>query len=161
MSEKLHLQRNDFKYNVDTLFKRLRDNCDFADVTLACEDGQQVKAHKVILATSSPFFLNLLGINTHAHPLVFMRGLKFNDLVAILDFVYLGEVRVPSENLDSFLAIAKDLKLDGLADEATVEAEDIKESLNFPTKIERNQDSFTQVNESSMDSNEYDVTLKC
>ena len=65
MSEKLHLQRVDFKDNVDTLFRRLRDKCDFADVTLACEDGQQVEAHKVVLATSSPFFLNLLSRNTH------------------------------------------------------------------------------------------------
>ena len=28
----------------------MRDDNDFADVTLACEDGQQVEAHKVILA---------------------------------------------------------------------------------------------------------------
>ena len=28
----------------------LRDDNDFADVTLACEDAQQVEAHKVILA---------------------------------------------------------------------------------------------------------------
>ena len=67
MSEKLRLQRVDFKDNVDTLFRRLRDNCDFADVTLACADGQQVEAHRVILAASSPFFQNLLTRNIHAH----------------------------------------------------------------------------------------------
>ena len=155
MSEKLHLQRVDFKENVNTLFRRLRDKCDFADVTLACEDGQQVEAHKVILATSSPFFLNLLSRNTHAHPLVFMRGLKFNDLMAIIDFVYLGEVKVSSENLDSFLCIAKELKLEGLADEATVEARDNKESLNFATKREESQCS-QQEYESPMESNEYE-----
>ena len=31
-------------------FGNLRENNDFADVTLACEDDQQVEAHKVILA---------------------------------------------------------------------------------------------------------------
>ena len=31
-------------------FGYLRDDNDFADVTLACEDDQQVEAHKVILA---------------------------------------------------------------------------------------------------------------
>ena len=31
-------------------FGNLREDYDFADVTLACEDGQQVEAHKVILA---------------------------------------------------------------------------------------------------------------
>ena len=30
--------------------ENLSNNSDFSDVTLACEDGQQVEAHKVILA---------------------------------------------------------------------------------------------------------------
>ena len=35
-------------------FGNLIEDKDF-DVTLACEDGQQVEAHKVILAASNPF----------------------------------------------------------------------------------------------------------
>ena len=38
MSEKLYLQWNDFKENVNTAFGSLRDDQDFSDVTLACED---------------------------------------------------------------------------------------------------------------------------
>ena len=56
MSEKLCLQWNDFQDNIKGAFKNLRKENDFANVTLACEDGQQVEAHKVILAASSPFF---------------------------------------------------------------------------------------------------------
>ena len=56
MSEKLCLQWNDFKENITASFGSLRHDADFADVTLACEDGKQVVAHKVILATSSPAF---------------------------------------------------------------------------------------------------------
>ena len=56
MSEKLCLQWNDFKDNITASFGTLRRDEDFADVTLACEDGKQVEAHKVILATSSPVF---------------------------------------------------------------------------------------------------------
>ena len=56
MSEKLCLQWNDFKDNVISAFGRLRDDKEFTDVTLACEDGQQLEAHKAILASSSPFF---------------------------------------------------------------------------------------------------------
>ena len=58
--EKLCLKWNDFQENASTAFGTLRDDTEFADVTLVCEDGQQVQAHKVILASSSPFFLNLL-----------------------------------------------------------------------------------------------------
>ena len=50
MSGKLCLQWNDFKENAITAFENLREDNNFADVTLACEDGQQVEAHKVILA---------------------------------------------------------------------------------------------------------------
>ena len=48
--EKLCLQWNDFCDNVSSAFGDLRDDKEFTDVTLACEDGQQVEAHKVILA---------------------------------------------------------------------------------------------------------------
>ena len=56
MAEQLCLQWNDFKKNTIGALGRLREDKDFSDVTLACEDGQQVEAHKVILAVSSPFF---------------------------------------------------------------------------------------------------------
>ena len=114
MSEKLCLQWNDFQDNIKNAFENLRENNDFADVTLACEDGQQVEAHKVILAATSPFFQKLLRRNKHPHPLIYMRGVKSGDLLAIVDFLYHGEANVFEENLDSFLAIAKELQLKGL-----------------------------------------------
>ena len=49
-SEKLYLQWNDFKQNISSSFGELREDKDLTDVTLACEDGKQVEAHKVILA---------------------------------------------------------------------------------------------------------------
>ena len=114
MSEKLCLQWNDFQENIRSAFQNLREDSDFSDVTLACEDGQQVEAHKVILAASSPFFQKLLGRNKHPHPLIYMRGVTSDDLKAIVDFLYRGEANVCQENLDSFLAIAKELQLKGL-----------------------------------------------
>ena len=81
MSEKLCLQWNDFQENIKSAFGNLREDNDFTDVTLACEDGQLVEAHKVILAASSPFFQKLLGRNKHPHPLIYMRGMKSEDLL--------------------------------------------------------------------------------
>ena len=45
--EKLCLQWNDFRENVSSAFGDLREDNEFADVTLACEDGQQGEARKV------------------------------------------------------------------------------------------------------------------
>ena len=114
MSEKLSLKWNDFPDITSTAFGGLRNDTDFSDVTLACEDGQQVEAHKVILAAFSPFFQKLLRRNKHPHPLIYMRGVKSEDLVAIVDFLYYGEANVYQENIDAFLAIAEELKLKGL-----------------------------------------------
>ena len=119
MAEKLCLQWNDFKENVYSAFGRLRNDKELTDVTLACEDGQQMEAHKVILAASSPFFEKILQRNKHPHPLLYLRGFKSEDLVAILDFLYFGEANVYQENLDSFLAIAEELKLKGLTGQTT------------------------------------------
>ena len=60
MPEKICLKLNDLQDNIYSAFGSLRQDRDFADVTLACEDGQKIEAHKVILASSSPFFKNLL-----------------------------------------------------------------------------------------------------
>ena len=70
MSEKLCLKWNDFQENVNTAFASLRDDKEFKDVTLACEDGKQVEVHKVVLVSSSPFFMELLKRNKDAHPLI-------------------------------------------------------------------------------------------
>ena len=84
MSEKLCLRWNDFQENVNSAFGDLRGSGDFSDVTLACEDGQQIEAHRVILAASSPFFQNLLKINKQAYPIIYMKGMKSEDLISIL-----------------------------------------------------------------------------
>ena len=62
VDEKLCLQWNDFKENISSAFGDLRQDNEFTDVTLACEDGQQMEAHKAVLIASSSFFLNILQI---------------------------------------------------------------------------------------------------
>ena len=107
MSERFCLNWNDFQDNVKSAFGNLRDDQDFTDVTLACEDGHTIEAHKVILVASSPFLQKLLKLNKHPHPLIYMRGMKSEDLSAIIDFLYYGSANVYQENLDSFLSIAE------------------------------------------------------
>ena len=117
MSEKFCVQWNDYSDSVKEGFKTLKTNSDFSDVTLACEDGQQIDAHKVVLVSTSPFFHNLLKRSNHPHPLIYMKGFKFEDLSAIIDFLYFGEVDVLQENLYSFFALADELELKGLMEE--------------------------------------------
>ena len=113
MSGKLSLQWHDFRdHTADAFGKLLKDN-NFTDVNLACNDGRQIEAHKVVLAVSSPFFQNLLEKNAHTHPLIYMRGVKSENLKAILDFLYCGEANVLQENLETFLILAEELQMKG------------------------------------------------
>jgi len=112
-SEKFCLKWNDFEHNVSSAFNDIREEKDFFDVTLVCENNQ-VQAHKVIIAACSPFFKTILRRNPHQHPLLYMKGVLYDDLVSVLNFMYKGEVNVAQEQLNSFLAVAEDLQVKGL-----------------------------------------------
>jgi len=112
-SEKFCLKWNDFEKNISGAFREIREDKDFFDVTLACDDDQ-LQAHKVILSACSPFFRTILRRNKHDHPLLYLKGVKYADLVSVLNFMYHGEVNVAQEELNSFLAVAEDLKVKGL-----------------------------------------------
>ena len=104
---------NDFKSNIRSAFRGLREDKDFFDITLAC-NNEQLEAHKVILSACSPFFRTVLWHNRHKHPLLYLKGVKYADLVSILNFLYHGKVNVAEELLHSFLAVCEDLKVKGL-----------------------------------------------
>ena len=63
------LRCNDFQQCIKSTFQDLRDEKDFMDVTVSC-DGEQVKAHKVILSACSDSFRNLLKKNPAQHPVI-------------------------------------------------------------------------------------------
>ena len=113
-SEKFCLKWNDFESNLSVAFRELREEKDFFDVTLACEDSSQIEAHKVILSACSTFFKDILKKNPHQHPLLYLRGVKHSQLVNVLNFMYLGEVNVAQDELNSFLSIAEELHVKGL-----------------------------------------------
>jgi len=112
-TEKFCLRWNDFESNISSAFRDLRTDKDFFDITLACED-ELIQAHKVILSACSPFFRDLLRRHQHQNPLLYLKGVKYSDIQSVLNFMYHGEVNVAQENLNSFLAVAEDLKVKGL-----------------------------------------------
>ena len=82
----------------------VRYDLDLTDVTLVCKDGKQVEAHKVVLASTSPFFMELF--KRYKHPptphIVF--------ILAMVEFLYSGDANIDQENLDEFLADELGLK---------------------------------------------------
>ena len=99
---------------------------------------------QVVLAASSPWFSSILGQTpTSSLPLVYMRGVRGEEVEALLDYLYHGQVGIsyhgiphhtiptilykpyhtnhtqvdiPQEGLESFLALATDLSIKGLTE---------------------------------------------
>ena len=82
-SEQISLRWNEFQKNATAAFGSLRKDSDFADVTLLCEDGQYVEAHKVILAASSPVFQNMLNKAECLEPFQFAFNGHTNQVEAL------------------------------------------------------------------------------
>ena len=134
-SEKFCLRWNDFESNISSAFREIRDDKEFFDVTLASDDDNQIQAHKVIIGACSPFFRNILRKNTHNHPLLYLKGVKYNELVSVLNFMYHGEVNVAQDDLNSFLAVAEELRVKGLTQGQGNKGEPQKTESSKPASI--------------------------
>ena len=115
-SEKFNLSWNEFESCASNAIRGLFSDRNFTDVTLACDDNKQISAHKVVLSACSPFFRRILVSNPHQHPLIYLKGIKYDDLQSVMKFVYLGESEVGQGDLETFLSTAKDLEIKGLSD---------------------------------------------
>nr|ACO15552.1 Longitudinals lacking protein-like [Caligus clemensi] len=116
--QEVFVRWNDFSQNFKEGFCDLRENEELFDITLAASDYRVIRAHKVILCACSSFFRSLLRNVSSAqqtHPLIYLRGIDFHHLEAILSFIYNGEVKVCQEDLSELLAVARESEIKGLS----------------------------------------------
>jgi len=88
------------------------------DCTLAAE-GQSLQAHKVVLSACSPYLEDLLSKHYDKHPILLLKDVKFEELKAMMDYMYRGEVNVAQDKLNTFLKAANSLQIKGLSDGGT------------------------------------------
>ncbi|XP_012250825.1 protein bric-a-brac 2-like isoform X8 [Athalia rosae] len=114
-SQQFSLRWNNYLKHITCAFDTLRSDEDLVDVTLSCE-GKRIRAHKMLLSACSTYFRDLFKENPCQHPVIIFRNVKFDDLAALVDFMYQGEVNVVQEQLGSFLTTAELLAVQGLTD---------------------------------------------
>jgi len=112
--DKFCLRWNDFETNIRESFKRLREEQNYFDVTLACDDDYQIQAHKIILSAGSPFFNDIFRKTEHPSPFIYFKGIKGVELEQVLDFLYNGEAYISQQELNKFLETAQELQVKGL-----------------------------------------------
>ena len=79
--------------------------------------------------------------NPHQHPLLYLRGIEYEDLEAILKFVYTGQAEVEQFHLERFMKAGKDLEIINLFDrDEAVSTETAKETVEFKENQENDFD---------------------
>ena len=109
--EMLGLQWKTYEAHLSNAFKGLYNQSDFSDVTLVCDDQTQLAAHKIVLSACSPFLRNILLNNPHPHPLIYLKGIKHNEMQSILQFMCLGETTILKDSFQDVIDVGKQLKV--------------------------------------------------
>jgi hypothetical protein len=113
-----HLRWNNHQESLLHVFDKLLQAEDFVDVTLSCQ-GQNIRAHRMVLSACSPLFHDLLREHPAKHPIVILNDVNFADLAILMQFMYKGEADVAAECLDSVLRAAHVLGIKGLGAKQT------------------------------------------
>ncbi|XP_021915079.1 longitudinals lacking protein isoform X18 [Zootermopsis nevadensis] len=109
------LKWNNHQSTIVAGFDTLLESGTLVDCTLAAE-GQYLKAHKVVLSACSPYFELLLSQHDEKHPIVILKDIKFQELKAMVDYMYHGEVNISQDQLGALLKAAESLQIKGLSD---------------------------------------------
>ncbi|XP_018792613.1 PREDICTED: longitudinals lacking protein, isoforms J/P/Q/S/Z-like isoform X2 [Bactrocera latifrons] len=109
------LRWNNHQSTLISVFDTLLENQTLVDCTLAAE-GKFLKAHKVVLSACSPFFATLLQQQYDKHPIFILKDVKYQELRAMMDYMYRGEVNISQDQLAALLKAAESLQIKGLSD---------------------------------------------
>ncbi|XP_060534637.1 protein bric-a-brac 2-like isoform X2 [Cylas formicarius] len=109
------LRWNNHQSTLVAVFDTLLENGTLVDCTLAAE-GKFLNAHKVVLSACSPYFEALLSRHYDKHPILILKDVKFQELKAMMDYMYRGEVNISQDQLAALLKAAESLQIKGLSD---------------------------------------------
>ncbi|XP_073846009.1 longitudinals lacking protein, isoforms F/I/K/T-like isoform X1 [Musca autumnalis] len=109
------LRWNNHQSTLISVFDTLLENETLVDCTLAAE-GKFLKAHKVVLSACSPYFATLLQEQYDKHPIFILKDVKYQELRAMMDYMYRGEVNISQDQLGALLKAAESLQIKGLSD---------------------------------------------
>ena len=117
--EKYNLKWHAYSDHLKNMMKELMMNEDYSDVTLVTEDKKQIKANINILSACSPVFKDILKKEKNSNQIMYLRGIQFQEMKSIMQFIYLGEATFYEERMDEFLAVAKSLEITELCNAET------------------------------------------
>ncbi|XP_064118717.1 zinc finger protein Xfin-like isoform X3 [Macrobrachium nipponense] len=110
----LSLRWNNHHSSFMLALSNLRNKENYSDITLAC-DGKFYSVHKIVLSTCSDYFVEILNRTPCKHPIIVLKDIRQQDLEALLNYMYIGEVNVVQNDLACLIKAAECLRIKGLA----------------------------------------------
>lgn len=103
-----------FGLHSEQTFSRLYESQLYADVTLVPDDGLPIPAHRFVLSSSSTVIEQMFTKIGHfpGNQVIYLPTVHHEELVYLLQFIYLGETRVEQEKVDRFFQLAAEFKID-------------------------------------------------
>lgn len=92
-------------------FNRMCSNGDYVDVTLWCEK-RPIRAHKCVLAAGSDYFQRIFKDLSsqpqhQPHSVVVFENMRYEDLLAVVKYIYDGQILVPHAHRSAFMRAAQ------------------------------------------------------
>jgi len=114
------LKWNNHRSTILSVFDTLLEEESLVDVTLSTE-GQFLRAHRIVLSACSPYFRAIFRSSymNNKEPLIVLKDVDFENLKALVEYMYKGEANVPQHMLSSFIRTAENLQIRGLAEGAS------------------------------------------
>ena len=92
------------------IMKHMRDTNYLTDVTFVCDDGREIKAHRIILVAHSPLFKQIFDSELDDDAIINIDDTNYEELKTILEFMYLGEAPLhPDISIDDIFSTSKAL----------------------------------------------------
>ena len=133
VQQEYDLRLDSYPQHLEDIMKKLLSLEEFADVTLVCDDGKHIKAHRNILSICSPVLKNILQIDQRNVPIIYLRGINHYEMEAIIKFIYLGQASVLKTKVDSFLQVADNLKIKELTQMGEERGRDVNDLIDKNT----------------------------
>ncbi|XP_076068829.1 uncharacterized protein LOC143041063 isoform X10 [Oratosquilla oratoria] len=110
----LSLKWNNHRSTFFHVLSSVRTKETYSDVTLAC-DGKFYQAHKLVLSTCSDYFEQMFEKTQCKQPVIVLKDIRHEELEALLNYMYIGEVNVLQQELPGLIKAAECLCIKGLA----------------------------------------------
>ncbi|XP_011312825.1 uncharacterized protein [Fopius arisanus] len=148
------LQWSGHAANITERFSGLLARQALVDVTLLCQN-QELRVHKLVLASCSLYFEEMLEQDLGQEPTIILNDLHFNILKAMIEFMYCGETTIAHCHLQSLLNAAQVFKVKHLESlvasiiDSNLHEETPSDSLDSQDSEIEDESSYSALNSSS------------